>query len=420
MDYRIEPSGLSHALSLNGTGGEVVLRAVNIRSERTGIHAEVSIAYKDVRLAYDTFNVGRQADRHKLAATAWDFMADEAQKALVEKRKLAYNMDDFCYGLWDAWSDREREADIEVSQEDYMDIKAPEWLAYPLLLKDQPNIFFGHESSAKSLLALTLAASVLLPWKNNPLVVSVGETPVKTLYLDWERNPGIFKYNLMRLAAGHNLGVLNVYYRRVVGPLWRNIESIKRSIKRTGCLLIIMDSLSLACAGNMKDTESPTQFFESERELGVTSCILGHTSKSDEEAVKSTYGAYTFQAQAGNVWELAKHQGERDEHMFVGMFHRKQPPFSGLHKPLAVRVDFQRKPASLCITPANIEDIPEFSGKLSLKARVLKALGEGPMSRGELCSAATCSRDVLRVTLSRLKSEGLVNEAGKEVCLAET
>lgn len=199
---------------MNGSKPGIVLRAENIRSERTGIHAAVSVFYGSTRLAYDTFNVARDEERNRLSKSATPGLA-EPIRLLYPKEALKNDLDNFCAEIWAKWQERDPAEEIVIDLEDK--IKPPAWIFEPLILADQPNIFFGHRSAAKSLTALIIHATIQLQWADNPFRLKPPANYCESLYLDFERNSAMARYNLSRLQRGMELASLSIHYKRMSG-----------------------------------------------------------------------------------------------------------------------------------------------------------------------------------------------------------
>jgi len=89
-------------------------------------------------------------------------------------------------------------------------ILEPEYLVHPILPLKQPAVIFGDGGVGKSYLSLCLAVCAFLPWKNNPLGLTVREKGVKVLYLDWEADDNTVRWRLNRLKTGLGLPYLEL------------------------------------------------------------------------------------------------------------------------------------------------------------------------------------------------------------------
>jgi predicted transcriptional regulator len=83
---------------------------------------------------------------------------------------------------------------------------------------------------------------------------------------------------------------------------------------------------------------------------------------------------------------------------------------------LCYRADFT--PQEIAWKAVDIDTVPEFSSKRSSRDRILLALRAGPVNRREMADLGLPS-GTLRVTLHRLREEGLIVERNGQVELAE-
>lgn len=189
----------------------------------------------------------------------------------------------------------------EPSQELWIDadeeVPEIEYLVYPLVIKNQPIIFYGQKEASKSTLACFLYISLMLPWYDNPLDLGLGDKPVSVLYLDWETDAKIFEWTMKRLRKGHNLPSFPVYYRRCNASLVDDIEDIKREIDKRKATVIIIDSIGKAAGGDDLEKAKPAlDMYDALRKLpDVTPIMIGQTSKmkSGKNDSKSVFGCYS-------------------------------------------------------------------------------------------------------------------------------
>ena len=114
---------------LNGTGviatrhlpndHKINFRAENLRPEKTGTHAKITIYEQKADfqiterypygklIVYDTFNIGRDAERGRLCNSAFKTMAEIQSEqtgfTIYERDHLKKDLDEFCTQVWDVW-----------------------------------------------------------------------------------------------------------------------------------------------------------------------------------------------------------------------------------------------------------------------------------------------------------------------------
>ena len=103
-----------------------------------------------------TFNFSSSSSRDRIAKTLnerlnWDWQAVLEQvcvNTLMRQRK--------------------GEPVIELNPFD-SEIKPPEYLLYPFIIKHYPTVIFGDPGSAKSLISQVMNICIMLPWADNPM-----------------------------------------------------------------------------------------------------------------------------------------------------------------------------------------------------------------------------------------------------------
>src|SRR3989304_3359819 len=149
VKYELQGRSLQSSVTPNGCG-IVTFLAENVRYERTGLHSKIAILHNGTYLDYDVFNVERSEDRRRLVLAA-QRQFGKANSTHYPTEVMKADLDRFCLGLETEWQNRIPMITI-TGGEDF-DATPPPFLAYPLLLENQPNFLFGAPSSAKSLTA---------------------------------------------------------------------------------------------------------------------------------------------------------------------------------------------------------------------------------------------------------------------------
>ena len=408
MDVSLDALGVFAVVSLNGSKN-LMLRADQIRSERTGIHAAISVFYNSIRLAYDTFNVARNEERKRLANEAFGGLGAAVQK-VYPREALKNDLDTFCADVWDAW--QQRDPAVEIWTDRDVELTPPAWLLEPLILENQPNFLFGEPSATKSLTAEILAATLCLQWVDNPFRVKPPASYWETLYLDFERNEAIITFNLSRLQRGMDLPGIPMHYKRLHGPLARNVGWAQKYLRAHPKIhLIIIDSVTPASGGNLNETTPVSEFFDAERALNSTTLCLAHASNKDPEAKNKTItGSFAWSSYAGNVWECRKEQEESSDIAEVCLYHRKAPAVYGLHKPIGYRINFTSDKPSLSVSPSDPRTVPSLIERMGLTTRVVQALKRSPHTIAELSEELGESKNKINTTVQRLRAKGIATE----------
>jgi hypothetical protein len=348
--------------------------------------------------------------------TSCNFSADRTRKELTKSLqskngKLPWPdmVEQLCYGV------QERIRRGEGVRELCTSAKAPppEYVIHPLIVKNYTNIIFGDPSSLKSTVAVILAQIIQLPWKDNPLGLTAPTRSIKAMYADWETDGATIQWQTTLLRNGHLPGIeLALQYIPCSMPLAQSLDRLKGAVVEYDIDVVIIDSLGLAAGGELKDTQSPLAFFGALRTLNVTSLVLAHNSKDRETKVRSIYGNQYFTAQARNIWEIRKQQDPGSSEVSIAMFHRKPPPFAGVHHPLGFKLEFTMD--SMVIKPSDPKNVGEFLEQMGLKAQIQEALKGGYMDIKELADELDRPVNQVRARCNEMRRQGLLTKNGND------
>ena len=280
-------------------------------------------------------------------------------------------------------------------------VSPPEFLLSPLLIKNYANVIFGEPGTFKSGLAMVFCGCVRIPWVDNPLGLGVRESPVNVIWLDWETDEATMAWTLTRIRNGTGLQ-FPVTYRPCALPLADDLEKVNQLVtdaRSSSEVLLVLDSLSLAAGGELKEAETALKFFAALRKLKCTSLIIAHPNK-EQVREKKIYGSIFFEAQARNIWELKKSCEDGEDRIDVGMFHRKAPPFSKICKPMGFSIHFT--PESIRVEPENPKEVGQFLTLMSHETQIMMALKHGKLNYSELAQETGIAETSIRKAMSRL------------------
>lgn len=235
-NYERTPAGaIQRSILIEGTAHSLVLLAEDVRKERTGIHAKVTIAVDTMRVDADTFNIGRREDRTRLANSALKSPL-VSQLAPRFKDVLDHELLIFLEGLWDFEIGKnapERRGGSEARV-------APPWLLKPYVLDKSGTILFGPPGRGKSWTAYAIAVMVDSGYQ---------------FFYDVVQGPAII-VNLERSAESVDarLADINVCLglprERPILRLDRRgrkfadvADAVGRVVKQEGAVLVVLDSL---------------------------------------------------------------------------------------------------------------------------------------------------------------------------------
>ncbi len=303
---------------------------------------------------------------------------------------------------------REGEPPIEISTAD--DIPPLEYLLHPFLPKGQPTMIFGDGGTAKSTLGLITALCLQLPWTDNPLRLLVPPHPLIVAYCDWETDEAEIGWQLKRICAGHNLGLMTLHYRRCVQPLADDLEQVQSWTQRIGASCAIVDSVAHACGGDVNEAEPARRLFQALRGLNMTSLLIHHTAKGQMGNKPTPFGSAYFNNYSRSVWESRKSQEPGEDDLSIGLFHRKAN-YSKLFP--AIGVHFRYSDTTIQIEHEDVRTVAEFAKSLSVPFQVADLLKAGPLTPQEIAESLGASLDSVRVALTRMTAKGQAVKLGK-------
>ena len=220
--------------------------------------------------------------------------------------------------------------------------KRPEYILEPLFVKHAANIIYADKSSAKSLFITLIDIILMLPWHDNPLGLDISPFDRhKVLFCDWENDATITGWQKECILRGMGITWCDIPYLHCSRPLTDSVEHIKSKIAEVEADVVIIDSLGMAVGDDLNLTRPAFAFYGALRQLPVTPIIIAHTSKDTLSKRKTVYGNAFYENEARSVWEVSKHQEPGSNELTVTLHHRKSPPFSGYHEPLAWRFIFE-------------------------------------------------------------------------------
>ena len=295
--------------------------------------------------------------------------------------------------------------EIDTSQE----IAPPKYLLYPLLPLNQPTIVFGDSGVGKSELALIIATCIRLPYTDNTLGLEIGEESGEVLYLDYETDDSDIGWRLKCLQRGFELPDFSIRYRYCALPVADDVERIQQIISEVKAKLIIVDSLGMACGGDLNAADVALRFFNAIRSLKTTTLIVAHTSKDPNMKAKTIFGSAFFKAAARSVWECRNAQETGEDEINVALFHRKAN-ISRLHPPMGFKFLFSED-KTRC-KRQDVKGMPEFRDSLSASVQIREVLKGGAMTTEGITEETGLEKDTIRRTLNRMKDRGQVIKVG--------
>ncbi len=268
------------------TGEKVLLVAKEVRKERTGLHANIGIGFEGAVLAHDTFNVGRNEDRGRLAKSAGEklkrrsALAFEAYPAIDIKDDL----DTFCLELGRLF-DEQFTGDMLIPKRH----TGSPYALRPFIVDGGGTIFFGPPKAGKSFLGLLMCQSIMYQvetfWPVRKQVVC---------YVNLERSKRSMENRLALVNDVMGLGDKGMPMVNARGQsLERVAQSVRATVQRYKATIIWIDSISRSGVGSLVHDDSANRLIDMASGLCETWGAIGHTPREDGS---HSYGSVMFEA----------------------------------------------------------------------------------------------------------------------------
>ena len=307
MEYTRNGERLEYKVELDGepsdTPDTLDFRADNVRMDKTGVHAAISVRINDaVLLGSDVFNVERLDPRQRLANRVVKQLNGNGTP-LLDANKMHHLMDEFCLNLWPELAKDSVAELLDISGE----FTTPDFLVPPFVLGNGAGtIIYGEPGRGKSWLAMLIAQSLA---SGSQKIWNVAQER-RCLFVNLERDEEGIKrrFRAVNRALGIDPNFKPLMINRKGWTLERVRTSIERSIKEFEIDLIVLDSISRAGMGLTND-EDANKIMDTMNGFGVSWLGIAHTPKGNTDTL---FGSQMFYASADVVCVL-KTQEKLDE-----------------------------------------------------------------------------------------------------------
>ena len=284
MNITTSPEG--HAISelILDSQGTLEFRAMEVRKERTGIHAHVVFFLRGKIIAHSTFNVFREEERTRLCNAAHGLF-NELDKAAYSKEQFRHDFGVFALDL-QPWLEMQWAATFLKPTKP----GTPLFVLRPYILQDAGTILFGPPGKGKSWIALAQAVSIDAGcqqiWEvrqGKALFVNMERSAISFQRRLWQVNEALGlesdREMLFVNARGHSLSDLT--------------DSIRESVLRHGIEIVFLDSISRAGMGALAEDRTANAIVDSLNQLQCAWFAIGHTPRAEDTHI---YGSVHFEA----------------------------------------------------------------------------------------------------------------------------
>ncbi|MCL1593391.1 MAG: AAA family ATPase [Actinomycetia bacterium] len=222
------------------------------------------------------------------------------------------------------------------------------FLLKPFIASSGTTVLYGMQGSAKSMLAVRFSLTVATG-KPFDGVKPTRKGPV--LYVDFEDTPEPHQYRLFAIAQemGMTMDEMKglIYHERVSRDLKSARRRLSRIVRDNGIVLVIIDSVGLALAGDVSGSEQTIKLFKMFSRLNAAVLAIDHMTK--ENNTKMALGTLKWQestpigsqyttSSARLVWFLNELPQSTDRRKVSNLYNTKANHVAK-HKPIGMTVD---------------------------------------------------------------------------------
>ena len=259
------------------SGNTIKLEAEDIRRERTGIHAKVSLYCDSTLLAWDTFNIQRNEERNRLAKSAVDRLP-EGLDALCDAVTLKGYLDLFAAKVWPSYLDSSMGGPLQGLSV----LPRQPLILSPYVVSEGGTILFAPAGSGKSYLALAMGVSIDAGIQT---IWPCSQVPV--LYINIERSASSLQRRLTTVNRALGLPQTRpmLFLNARGASLYDIQDQVKSTINKYKVKIIILDSISRAGMGSLIEDQSANKTIDLLNRLCPTWLGIGHCSRADSDHV---------------------------------------------------------------------------------------------------------------------------------------
>lgn len=286
-------------------------------------------------------NLFTLADRERIAKALTELVHGEA--ALAKGSQLLADWKDSVERAFSSVIDLHTTPEPLVNLATYEAPPDEGALVWPVLARNEVNVFLADQGSGKSYVGLFLAAAIagglfqLLP---APFRL-MQQGPV--VYFDAETNKATQRRRLERICAALELQELPpVHYRTIRPPLASHGALIRGYVAQVDALFAVFDSLTFLAGGDLNSTETAVPTMNVIGECGefCTKLAIAHYSKAGRESNNlSVLGSGAFEFKARQIWIIRKTNEEDSDHIDQAWSHKKGSD-ERLHRGFGMRLHF--------------------------------------------------------------------------------
>jgi hypothetical protein len=340
--------------------------AVQIRREKTGIHATASIALNQMTLGWSQFNIERDGDRGHLVNGAFRVL-ESAEKpnvvAVYPREYMKHEFDEFCRSVWPTFM---AAATIEPTGGVYSPVG---YLIEPVIVEGGGTVLFAPPGRGKTYVGLAVAVSA----DAGLSTLFAVKRRLRVLIVNLERSERSLRHRIalvnkaLDLPEGREILIMNERGKSLIDIA----DPIEATIAKYNVELLIVDSLTRAGFGDLNENKVGNSIIDTLNRLAPQWLGIAHTPRMDESHI---FGSQMFDAGADLIVRLSSETTETED-IGVGLTVVKanDVPTKGLS---IYRLSFQRDIGLTGFTKARPNEFPSIvsAQPLSMSAQIREYL----------------------------------------------
>ncbi len=184
------------------------------------------------------------------------------------------------------------------------DNDGPPFLTRPYLAGNGLTILYGDGGTGKSNLALTLALEIA----SGTRIVStyVPHQPQNVLYIDYEDAHDTHVDRVLAIASAHSIpepNVVRIHRTSLMDILAVHTKELVKYVADNEIGFVVLDSLGMACGGDITASEPVIRMGQAIRTLGVPTLGIHHNNKAG-----LPYGSVYIRNMARLMWQAQPRQ----------------------------------------------------------------------------------------------------------------
>ena len=196
------------------------------------------------------------------------------------------------------------------------------WLLEPIIAHNEHVAIFAQGGVGKSMFAGACALSLATGFSIIPGVEPKSKG-VPTLYLDWEDDDVAYASRVKRMLDSYiteDMPDNKLKYMSMKYPMSDSINQIRREVDKHGIELVVIDSVGLACGGDVNNSTIATRYLNLVRSLDCAVLSITHISKmaiwvggkSDDDSPMPIGSVYFVNGPRASFFLVGDHNSESD------------------------------------------------------------------------------------------------------------